>query len=194
MADTIKRVGLTHLQVPLKEPLRISGGEVAVKDAILVAVETAGGLVGVGEARRCRSRSLGGGLTIEACWRRPDRDDRPRPVGQRFGTTRASPRLAARWGNCSRSAVAGAETALWDLLWPRPRHEPGGTPGGLAEAIAPVSIRAWPSGSTRRSSTCSGRSSRTWPRATSGSRSRSGRAGDLELVAPSGSTSATTWR
>ena len=32
----IERVVLTHLQIPLKEPFRISGGEVAIKDAILV--------------------------------------------------------------------------------------------------------------------------------------------------------------
>ena len=36
----IERVVLTHLQIPLKEPFRISGGEVAIKDAILVTVET----------------------------------------------------------------------------------------------------------------------------------------------------------
>ena len=31
---------MTHLQIPLKEPFRISGGEGRVKDAILVTVET----------------------------------------------------------------------------------------------------------------------------------------------------------
>ena len=45
----IERVVLTHLQVPLKETFRISGGEVAIKDAILVTVETSSG-IGQGES------------------------------------------------------------------------------------------------------------------------------------------------
>ena len=49
MADSVERVTVTHLQIPLKEPFRISGGEVSVKDAILVAVETRSG-IGIGES------------------------------------------------------------------------------------------------------------------------------------------------
>ena len=45
----IERVVLTHLQIPLKESFRTSGGEVAIKDAILVTVETSSG-IGHGES------------------------------------------------------------------------------------------------------------------------------------------------
>ena len=49
ITDPIDRVVLTHIQVPFKEPFRISGGEVAIKDAILVEVETASAF-GLGES------------------------------------------------------------------------------------------------------------------------------------------------
>ena len=49
MTGVIERVTLTHLQIPLKEPFRISSGEVAIKDAILVTLATGDG-EGVGES------------------------------------------------------------------------------------------------------------------------------------------------
>ncbi len=118
MLETITRVGLTHLQVPFKEPLRIANGEATVKDAVLVAVETADGLVGVGECSPLPvPESIGGGLSsIEACWRDLTATIGPGIVGQRFGTIEGIAALAARWSDCQRSAVAGVETALWDLL------------------------------------------------------------------------------
>ncbi len=45
----ILEIILEHVQVPLREPFRISNGEVAVKDAIMVRIQTDSG-VGVGEA------------------------------------------------------------------------------------------------------------------------------------------------
>ena len=66
-SSPIERVVLTHLQIPLKEPFRISSGEVAIKDAILVSVETASA-IGLGE-----SSPMAGGFgystdTPEGCW------------------------------------------------------------------------------------------------------------------------------
>src|SRR5690349_10684362 len=48
MTGPVERVALTHLQIPLKEPLRPGDVEHSLKDAILVTVETGGG-VGLGE-------------------------------------------------------------------------------------------------------------------------------------------------
>ncbi len=47
---TIERVVLYRVRVPLREPFRISNGEVTAKDAVLVEVNTAQGLTGWGEA------------------------------------------------------------------------------------------------------------------------------------------------
>src|SRR5437764_14461845 len=73
MADAIERVTLTHLQIPLKEPFRISGGEVGIKDAILVTVATPSG-IGLGESS---PMAVGFGYSrasAEVCWE--DRGDR----------------------------------------------------------------------------------------------------------------------
>jgi len=45
----IDRVTLTHARIPLVEPFRISNGEIAEKDGIIVAV-AGDGLIGVGES------------------------------------------------------------------------------------------------------------------------------------------------
>ena len=47
---TIKSVALHHVSVPLREPFRISNGEVTTKEAILVEVTTSDGVTGWGEA------------------------------------------------------------------------------------------------------------------------------------------------
>ena len=65
--DPIERVVLTHLQIPFKEPFRISGGEVAIKDAILVEVETASGS-GSARARRWPRASAIRPTRPEGCW------------------------------------------------------------------------------------------------------------------------------
>lgn len=46
----VKSVTLYRVRIPLQEPFRISNGSVAEKEAILVQVATAGGIVGWGEA------------------------------------------------------------------------------------------------------------------------------------------------
>ncbi len=113
--DPIERVVLTHIQIPFKEPFRISGGEVAIKDAILVEVETAVGDRASARARRWRrasairpTRPRDAGTTWPTHRARP-----PRPLLRR--RPRTSPSRPPRW-DASRFAVAGAETALWDLL------------------------------------------------------------------------------
>ncbi len=65
--DPIKRVVLTHIQIPFKEPFRISGGEVAVKDAIVVEVETASA-IGLGESSAMASGFGYSADTPERCW------------------------------------------------------------------------------------------------------------------------------
>lgn len=114
MTGPVERVSLTHLEVPLKEPMRVGGQEVTVKGAILVTVETSEG-VGLGE---CSPQTAGPGArcgTLETCWN--DLADRivPRLLGHSIASAEEIGRLAATWpGN--RCAVAGVETACWDLL------------------------------------------------------------------------------
>jgi O-succinylbenzoate synthase len=114
MADVVERVTLTHLQIPLKEPFRISGGEVTVKDAILVTVETKGG-VGIGESSPMAVGFGYSGDSPGGCW--DDLADRivPGLLGRSFATVEEINAAASTWTG-SRFAIAGAETALWDLV------------------------------------------------------------------------------
>ena len=109
----VERVLLTHLQIPLKEAFRISGGEVAVKDAILVTVETSSG-IGHGESSPMAAGFGYSQDTPEGCW-----EDltaiAPRLIGQRIDSAAEIASLASTWMG-SRFAVAGVETAFWDLL------------------------------------------------------------------------------
>jgi o-succinylbenzoate synthase len=114
MTDPIQRVTLTHLQIPFKEPFRISGGEVAVKDAILVALETASGL-GTGESSPMAASFGYSCDTPEGCWNDLAEWIAPTLLGRTFGTVADIAVLAAGWSG-SRFAIAGAETACWDLL------------------------------------------------------------------------------
>jgi o-succinylbenzoate synthase len=113
-ASPIERVVLTHLQIPLKEPFRISGGEVAIKDAILVSLETASG-IGHGESSPMASGFGYSTDTPEGCW--DDLHDviAPSLIGRTIDSTVAIESIASAWKG-SRFAVAGAETAMWDLL------------------------------------------------------------------------------
>ena len=63
----IERVVLTHLRIPFKESFRISAGEVSVKDAILVAVETTSG-IGVGESSPMAAGFGYSSDTPAGCW------------------------------------------------------------------------------------------------------------------------------
>jgi O-succinylbenzoate synthase len=121
MLDAIGRVQLTHLQIPFKESFRISGGAVSIKDAILVAVETEGGAVGLGECSPMASTFGYSPDTPEGCW--TDLVERiiPELLGHAAGSEEEIAGLASGWSG-SRFAVAGAETALWDLLG-QARHE-----------------------------------------------------------------------
>src|SRR5690348_4384428 len=112
--DPIDRVVLTHIQIPLKEPFRISGGEVAIKDAILVDVSTPSA-VGLGESSPMASGFGYSTDTPEGCWEDLSRTIAPDLLGRSFGTVEDIEEVTSKW-KVSRFAAAGAETALWDLL------------------------------------------------------------------------------
>jgi len=112
--DPIERVVLTHLQIPLKEPFRISGGEVAVKDAILVAIETSSG-IGHGESSPMAASFGYSSDTPQGCWEDLCNVIGPFLIGQTIDSPAAIASLASAW-KVSRFAAAGAENALWDLL------------------------------------------------------------------------------
>lgn len=114
MTDPIQRVTLTHMQIPFKEPFRISGGEVAVKDAILVTLETASG-VSHGESSPMAASFGYSSDTPEGCWSDLVRRIAPSLLGRTIGSGYDIAALAAGWTG-SRFAIAGAETACWDLL------------------------------------------------------------------------------
>jgi o-succinylbenzoate synthase len=116
MTDPIARVGLVHLQIPFKEPFRISGGQVAVKDAILVTIATEAGLLGVGESSPMAASFGYSADTPEGCWADLSRLIAKGLLGQQFASIDDIAALAKNWEGCSRFAVAGAETACWDLL------------------------------------------------------------------------------
>ena len=110
----IDRVVLNHLQIPLKEPFRISGGEVAIKDAILVTVETASA-IGHGESSPMAASFGYSADTPEGCWDDLRSSIAPGLIGQTVDSPAAIAALASTWKG-SRFAAAGAENALWDLL------------------------------------------------------------------------------
>ncbi len=113
-SSPIERVLLQHLQIPFKEPFRISGGEVAVKDAILVTLETSSGIAH-GESSPMTAGTGDGHDTPEGCWNDLAGTIAPSLIGQTFDSTAAIAQQCSSW-TASPSAVAGAETALYDLL------------------------------------------------------------------------------
>src|SRR3954471_13442198 len=94
MAEAIERVTLTHLQIPLKEPFRISGGEVAIKDAILVTVETGSG-IGLGESSPMAAGFGYSSDTPEECWEDLAGRIAPGLIGRSFATVDDIAALAA---------------------------------------------------------------------------------------------------
>lgn len=116
MIDSIVRVGLTQLQIPLKEPLRTAVGEIVTREAILLAAESADGLVGVGECSPLPAPIGTPAAPIQDCWNDLATHIAPNLLGQGFGTLEGIDSISGRWRGCRTSAVAGAETALWDLL------------------------------------------------------------------------------
>jgi len=111
MTAPVERVSLTHLQIPLKEPFRVAGTEVGLKDAILLVLESREG-IGLGE---CSPGPAGGCESLESCWSELSDRIAPSLLGSSFTTVGDIAKLVAKWdgGNC---AKAGAETACWDLL------------------------------------------------------------------------------
>ncbi|WP_422926681.1 o-succinylbenzoate synthase [Singulisphaera sp. PoT] len=111
MTAPVERVCLTHLQIPLKEPFRISGTEVGLKDAILLVVETRDA-IGLGE---CSPGPASGCESLDGCWIELTERIAPSLLGRTFNSVDDIATLAATWsgGRCAR---AGAETACWDLL------------------------------------------------------------------------------
>ncbi len=114
MTDPIDRVVLTHVQVPFKEPIRTSGAELAIKDAIVVEVSTASG-IGLGE---CSPMAAGAGYSaggLELCWDELAQVIVPALLGRSIGDVDEIAALADGW-RVRACTAAGAETALWDLL------------------------------------------------------------------------------
>jgi O-succinylbenzoate synthase len=108
----VKSVALHRVRVPLVEPFRISNGVVAEKDAILVEVTTAGGIVGWGEASPM-SGSFYSDDTPERAWEVLSQQLVP-------GLFEAGELEAPRFFEVLRKAAgepfakAGLEGALWD--------------------------------------------------------------------------------
>ncbi len=108
----IDRITLTHVRIPLGEPFRISNGEVAEKDGIVVAVES-DGLTGYGESSPMAG-SFYSADTPESCWQQLTSSLCPAIVGREFESLdAASAWIDAQAG--SNFAKVGLETALWDM-------------------------------------------------------------------------------
>jgi len=110
----VERVVLTHIQIPFKDTFRISAGEVAIKDAILVAIETQSA-IGLGESSPMAAGFGYSPDTPEGCWHDLTTRLAPSLLGRSFANIDDITDLASTW-ETSRFAVAGVETALWDLL------------------------------------------------------------------------------
>jgi O-succinylbenzoate synthase len=117
MPRVIERIGLAHLRVPFKETYRTESGEVHFKDAILVALETADGLVAVGECSPAPEPDSGAPLA--RCWGELAARIVPDLLGREVEQAEDLAGLASAWAGCHPSAVAGAETACWDLVGQR---------------------------------------------------------------------------
>lgn len=108
----IDRITLTHAQIPLREPFRISNGSVSAKDGIIVAVASEG-VTGYGEASPM-SGSFYSGDTPESTWKVLEEDIVPRILREGFASIeQLNSVLDQVPGNSF--AKAGIETAFWDL-------------------------------------------------------------------------------
>jgi O-succinylbenzoate synthase len=108
----IDGITLTHVRVPLNEPFKISSGEVAEKDAILVGVQS-DGLIGYGESSPM-SGAFYSDETPESAWRCLTEELVPlvlRTHPDSIGEVNAA--IDQVSGNAF--AKAGIETAFWDL-------------------------------------------------------------------------------
>ena len=108
----IDQITLTHVRVPLVEPFKISSGEVAEKDAILVGVFSEG-LVGYGESSPM-SGTFYSDETPESAWSCLANELVPRVLRSLPGSIgEVNSLLDQTHGNAF--AKAGIETAFWDL-------------------------------------------------------------------------------
>lgn len=108
----IDRITFTHVRIPLGEPFRISNGEVAEKDGIVVAVQY-GEYTGYGESSPMAG-SFYSADTPESCWKQLTEQLAPAIIGREFSSLDA----ASQWIDSqpgSNFAKVGLETALWDL-------------------------------------------------------------------------------
>ncbi|HEU0123468.1 MAG TPA: o-succinylbenzoate synthase [Bryobacteraceae bacterium] len=108
----IERITLTHVRIPLVEPFRISNGEVAEKDGIVVALES-GDYTGYGESSPMAG-SFYSADTPESCWLQLTKELGPAIAGREFDSLDA----ASAWIDQqpgSNFAKVGLETALWDV-------------------------------------------------------------------------------
>jgi len=133
-ANPIERVLLTHLQIPLKEPFRISGGEVTVKDALLVTLETSSAIAH-GESSPMAAGFGYSADTPEGCWNDLGHAIAPSLLGKAVNSADDIASLASTWTG-SRFAVAGAENALWDLLGQSHHATISHLLGGIDEQIS----------------------------------------------------------
>jgi O-succinylbenzoate synthase len=144
-------VTLHRVRVGFREPFRISSGEVAEKDAVLVEVETTGGATGWGEASPM-SGSFYSADTPDGAWAAL----RGTLVPLAFDAGDVDParffeRLADVPGEPF--AKAGIENAVWDaaarlagvplceLLGGRPRAVPSGVAVGIYDTIDELLVR-----------------------------------------------------
>ncbi len=135
MTGIIERVTLTHLRIALKEPIRFAVGEIVEKDAILVAVDASGGESGLGE---CSPPPITGGPadSVSRCWDDLASGLVPGLLGRLAPDEDGIAALVEGWGGRSRFAVAGIETALWDLLGQSRRASIAELLGVAPDAIA----------------------------------------------------------
>jgi O-succinylbenzoate synthase len=120
MTGAVERVCLTHLRVPLKEPVSVAGRDVGVKDAIVVLLESSQG-AGIGECSPIACEAERSAL-VDDCWNELTQRLAPDVLGRDFSSLEEIEELCATWPG-GRCAVAGVETACWDLL-AQARHAP----------------------------------------------------------------------
>ena len=142
----VKSVALHRVRVPLVEPFRISNGEVALKDVVLVEVKTDDGATGWGEASPM-SGSFYSDDTPEGSW--AALATRLIPALFEEGAVDAARYYERLHGvRCDAFAKAGLEGALWDahaqsagaplceLLGARRRAIPSGVAIGIYDEVA----------------------------------------------------------
>ena len=97
MADPIERVRLTHLQIPLKEPFRISGGEVADQGCDPRHRRDRQRRVGIGESSPMAAGFGYSADTPEGCWDDLAERIAPSLLGRPFESVEEIAALAAAW-------------------------------------------------------------------------------------------------